>query len=166
MTKPMKPAKLSSEILQIFNTRIGDEYAAHYLYNCAHNWCLDKNYKKAAAFFKGEAEAELEHARALQDFVTQWNVMPEVPQVETKHRFESLADIINQAYKIEFDLYNAYNADSRKIMAKDLAIYDFLSKFRQIQTDSVAEFSDLLNALELINVDNPLDILYFEQTYF
>ena len=164
--QPMKPANISNEVLQIFNARIGDEYKAHYLYNSAYNWCLDKNYKKAAAFFKGEADAELDHARKLQDFVTQWNVLPEVPQVETNFEFESLVDIVNQAYQIEFELYKAYESDSRKILLKDLAIFDFLSYFRQIQMDSVAEFSDLLNALELIDVNNKLDILYFEQTYF
>lgn len=164
--QPIKPAKLSDEMLQIFNQRIGDEYAAHYLYVSAYNWCRDANYKKASAFFEDEAKAELEHAKKLEDFVTQWNCIPEIPQVETKHQFTSLVDIINQAYKIEFELYKAYEADSRKIMSKDLSIFDFLSEFRKIQTDSVEEFSDLLNALELIDPTDKFQLLYFEQTYF
>jgi ferritin len=165
-SSPIKPNKLPEEIVQILENRIGDEYAAHYLYNCAHNWCLDKNYKKAAQFFKGEAEAELEHARKLQDFITQWNIKPRIHQVETNREFSSLVDVINKSYKIEYDLYRAYLDDSKKIFLKDMAVFDFLSEFRKIQTDSVAEFSDLLNALDLINVNNPLDILYFEQAYF
>lgn len=163
---PMKPAKLSNEIVQMLSERIGDEYTAHYLYTAAYNWCMDKNYKKASQFFSGEAQAELEHAKKLQDFITQWNCIPTIPKVETEFQFESLVDVINQAYKIEFDLYKKYEADSKKMLTKDTAIFDFLSYFRQIQTDSVAEFSDLLNALELINVDSKLDILYFEETYF
>lgn len=163
---PMKPAKISDEVLQMFNSRIGDEYSAHFLYNAAANWCKNANYKKASAFFDGEAKAELEHAKKLQDFVTQWNCLPTIPQPETGKTFESLIDIINQAYKIEFDLYKAYESDSRKIMGKDLAIFDFLEEFRQIQTESVAEFSDLLNALELIDCNDKFQILYFEQTYF
>lgn len=164
--QPMQPAKLSDEILQMFNSRIGDEYSAHYLYNSAYNWCVDKNYKKASVFFKGEASAELEHAVSLQNFITQWNCIPVIPKVETHHTFNSLIDIINKAYKIEFDLYKAYESDSRKILAKDLSIFDFLQQFRKIQTESVAEFGDLLNALELIDPTDPFQILYFEQTYF
>lgn len=164
--KPLKPAKLSNEILQMLNERIGDEYSAHYLYTAAYNWCRDKNYKNAAKFFDAEASAELEHAKKLQDFITQWNCLPIIPKVETEFQFESLVDVINQAYKIEFDLYKKYESDSKKMMTKDTAIFDFLGYFRQIQTDSVAEFSDLLNALELLNPENLFELLYFEQQYF
>jgi ferritin len=56
--------------------------------------------------------------------------------------------------------------DSQSIFAIDLATFDFLQEFRQKQTDSVIEYSDLLAALELININNKLDVLHFEEIYF
>jgi hypothetical protein len=35
-----------------------------------------------------------------------------------------------------------------------------------IQNDEVSEYSDLLNALQLVNPDNKFELLYFENTYF
>jgi hypothetical protein len=34
------------------------------------------------------------------------------------------------------------------------------------QNQEVAEYSDLLNALELIDINNKLDVLFFEKNYF
>jgi hypothetical protein len=34
------------------------------------------------------------------------------------------------------------------------------------QNQSVIEYSDLLNAAMLVNVENNFEVLYFEQTYF
>jgi ferritin len=162
----MTPNKLSDKIVKFINDRLIDEYTAHYLYNAAANWCADKNYVKAAKFFAEEASAEIDHANGLQAYLTRWNVLPDVPKVETNHEFSGLVDIIEQAYTIEYDLYKKYNEISKQILVIDPSTFDFLEKYREIQNDSVAEFSDLLNALALINTDNLFELLYFEQTYF
>ena len=59
-----------------------------------------------------------------------------------------------------------YNESSSKVFPIDLTTFDFLQEFRKIQNESVAEYSDLLNALNLINVNNKFEILYFENNYF
>lgn len=46
------------------------------------------------------------------------------------------------------------------------ATHNFIQGMVDIQNQTVAEYSDLLNALYLVNVNNKLDLLYFEQTYF
>ena len=61
----LKPKTLPETIVSALNDRIADEYAAHYLYRGAANWCAGVNYKKAAAFFAAEAAAELEHSEKL-----------------------------------------------------------------------------------------------------
>ena len=162
----MTPNTLPDKIVSFLNSRIADEYAAYYLYNSATNWCKNKNYKKAAAFFEQEASAELDHARGLQNYMVQWNVTPSVRQVETNHKFDSLVDIINKSYEIEYNLWKAYNDISKSVLVIDPSTFDFLEKYREIQNESVAEFSDLLNALELIDSSDAFQILYFEQTYF
>jgi ferritin len=162
----VNPITLSDAVVNTLNARIGDEYTAHYFYNAAHNWCADKNYQNAAAFFAGETMSELEHAQKLQKYLVDWNCTPVLPQVETNFKFSSLADIVEKAYQLELDLFNKYLKDSQSIFAIDLATFDFLQGYRQTQTDSVIEYSDLLAALELINVNNKLDVLHFEEIYF
>lgn len=162
----LTPNKLPDKVINFLNERISDEYSAYYLYNCASNWCLDKAYFKAGSYFQKESQEELNHSRRLQDYLVQWNVLPKITPVEVYHEFSSLVDIINQAYQIEYDLYKKYNEISKIILVADPATFDFLEEFRQIQNKSVAEFSDLLNALKLINPDNKFELLYFEQTYF
>ena len=166
ISTPIVPIPLPADIVSMINDRLSDEYTAHYLYNCAANWCNDAGYLKAGSFFLEESKSELEHARKLQDFLVSWNIIPELKSVPTYHKFNDLVDVINQGYKIELDLYRKYEADSKKILVKDLPTFDFLEQFREIQRTSVAEYSDLLNALQLIDYRDKFQLLYFEQTYF
>jgi ferritin len=160
------PATLSPEVVRMLIERLGDEYTAHYFYRNACNWCTDKNYKNAAAYFAEEAKSELKHSRLLQDYMTAWNVMPVIPPVKMVPQFENLIDIVNKAYDLEYNLFLAYNENSTAVFPGDLATFDFLQELRIIQRTSVAEYSDLLNAAQLVNVSNNFEVLYFEQTYF
>lgn len=160
------PAKLNQKAVALLTERLKDEYTAHYFYRAAANWCFNVNYKKAAAYFEGEASSELEHAQGLQKYMDDWNIMPQIPAAPTEHNFNSLVEIINQAYKMEYDLLQAYNKSSSELFTEDLTSFDFLQSYRQIQNQSVIEYSDLLNALLLIDHNNKFEVLYFEQTYF
>lgn len=165
--KILNPIKLDDSVVSLLTERIKDEYTAHYYYRNATNWCLDANYKKAAKFFEEEANNELEHAKILQDYITSWNVIPNIPAVDPKTaNFNNLVEIINGGYKLEYNLLVDYNDTSSKLFNVDLTTFDFLQQLRTIQKESVAEYSDLLNALNLINVNNKFEILYFENTYF
>ncbi len=160
------PETLPAEVIEILDNRIADEYTAYYFYRNAANWCKNVNYKKAAAFFEAEATSELEHALGIQNYLTQWNLMPDLPVVDTKQTFTSLIDIINKAYDLEYGLYLKYSENQNSLCGVNAAVFNFIQKYTDIQIDSVAEYSDLLNALQLINVENKFDVLYFEQTYF
>lgn len=160
------PVVLSGDSVKLLTERLGDEYTAHYFYNSAANWCKGASYLKAAAFFAAEAMSELEHAQKLQAYMVDWNVNPVIPKVETHNDFGNLPEIVDAAYKLELGLFQKYIENSRALFVQDLATFDFLQKFRKIQTKSVAEYSDLLNALQLIDIDKRLDLLYFEETYF
>lgn len=160
-----QPVVLSGESVKLLTQRIGDEYTAHYFYNSAANWCAGAGYKKAAAFFTIETANELAHAQKLQKYLVDWNVLPVIPKVETHVDFGNLPEIIERAYELELDLYKKYIADSQVLFTSDLATFDFLQEFRGIQTESVTEYSDLLNALQLIDIDKRLDLLHFEELY-
>ncbi len=160
------PHTLSPEIIKILIERTGDEYTAHYFYRNAANWCEDKGYLKAAAYFTAEAASELTHAEKLQKYLTDWNAIPVIPPVKMIPSFVNLIDIVNKAYDMEFNLFNAYNSNSSFVFEADLATFDFLQELRIIQRTSVAEYATLLNAAELVNVENNFEVLYYEQTYF
>lgn len=160
------PVSLTDDIVSIFNERIGDEYTAHYFYRNAANWCRNANYKKATAFFDGEANSELDHAQGLQDYLTQWNLIPSIPSAPSNQSFTSLVDIINKAYNLEYGLFMKYSKDQQALLGVHPATFNFIQKYVDIQNDSVAEYSDLLNALLLVNIENKLDVLIFEDKYF
>lgn len=160
------PKTLADASVKILTDRLGDEYTAHYFYRNATNWCAGIGYLKAAAFFAQEAENELDHAKGLQKYLVDWNVMPLLPSIKPNVTFSDLIDIINKAYALEYALFESYNRDSKQLFDTDLTTFDFLTTYRTGQTESVIEYSDLLNAAELVNIDNKFEILYFEQTYF
>lgn len=165
--KILTPIKLNEAIVTLLTDRIKDEYTAHYYYRNAANWCKDANYVKAAAFFEAEAVNELEHAKMLQDYMISWNVVPMIPSTTPDStKFDNLIEIVNGGYKLEYNLLVDYNDISSKLFTIDLTTFDFLQQFRKIQNESVAEYSDLLNAANLINVNNKFEVLYFENKYF
>lgn len=160
------PQALNTAVSARLMNRLGDEYGAHYFYRAASDWCKNMGYFKAASYFQSEATSELDHAKLIRDYMTDWNTMPQIPESQHSHTFNSLVDIVNKAYSLELNLFNSYMNDSREIFSMDLATFDFLKQLRDIQTQSVAEYSDLLNGLMLINITNKFEVLYFENQYF
>jgi ferritin len=166
MPEITKPKTLPADIVTEIEKRIAGEYNAHYTYRNAANWCKNMNYKKAAAFFEAEAAYELEHANMLMDYLTQWNIIPKMMPVDPNIQFKSLVGIVDVAYDVEYNLLLNYSAMQSALSDAHPATFNFIQKFVDIQNESVAEYSDLLNALELVNINNKFEILYFEQTYF
>lgn len=162
----MKPQTLKPEVELILNSRLVDEYSAYYFYLNASNWCNGKGYTKAGSFFEKESGHELDHAKKLQNYLVDWNLEPKLPKVETQFKFTSLVEIINGAYKLEFELLQKYSEDTKKLILKDINSFNFIQQFLTIQNDSVKEFSDLLNVLELIDYEDKFQLSYFENNYF
>jgi ferritin len=162
------PVKLSSEIVTLLLPRLSDEFKAYYFYRAASNWCQNVGYFKAAAYFKAESEDELSHAKGIEDFLVNWNVTPELPVINKPTlTFENLSELISKAYEIEYALYEAYEDTSAKIFKTgDLCVFDFLQKYRTIQTQSVAEYSDMLNTLQGVNLSSKFEMLMLEENLF
>lgn len=163
----MTPEKLTSDISNLLNQRIGDEYKAHYFYRQVANYCENVGFLKAAEYFKSEAADELTHAEELQKYLTDWNVQPNLYPIEPPKKVTGLVDAIEKAYKMEYDLYEAYDEISMEIFnKKDLCTFDFLQKFRNIQRLAVAEYSTFLNQLETIDQEDKNWVYEFEKRAF
>ena len=165
-TSDVKLYSLSDKVVKLLTDRLKDEYAAHYFYRAAANWCNDVNYKKAAAFFENEAVDELTHAQKLQDYMTGFNIVPQIPSANPKHEFTNLIDIVNEAYALELNLMKSYNQISNLVFSDDITTFDFLTELRNIQKTAVVEYNDLVNATNLVSKTDKFQVLYFEQTYF
>ena len=163
---PMSPRTLDPTIVSALEARLKDEYTAHLIYKNAANWCKNVNYKHAAAFFEAEAADELTHAQKLQDYLTQWNVLPQIPVCAVPNTLTSLVDCINVAYEFEYALLKSYSDLQNTLDGPHPATFNFVQQFVDIQNESVGVFSDLLNGLMLVDVTNRLDLLVFEGEYF
>lgn len=164
----IKPNQLEGEVVQMLLPRLQDEYTAFYFYRAASNWCQGVGYEKAAEFFANESKDELEHAGKIEKYLVDWNVTPDLPALQRPPlEFANLISIIEQAYKIEYDLYEQYEKTSMEIFnAQDTCTFDFLQQFRMLQTKSVAEYSDKLNMLEGVEPTGKFEMLLLEKNLF
>ena len=163
----MKPHSLDKGVVDLLAPRHLDEMDAFYFYRAASNWCQGVGYFKAAAFFAAESEDEIEHAAKIEKYLVDWNItvpLPTVPKPQVD--FSGLLEVLEEAYKIEYDLYEAYEETSKKLFNMDLCTFDFLQQFRLIQTKSVAEYSDKLNLLEDVDGKDKFKLLLLEEKLF
>lgn len=163
----MKPKKLDQSVVNLLVPRLSDELHAFYQYRAISNWCSNVGYFKASKYFSKESEDELSHAKGIEDFLTQWNITPALKDVKTPQtEFKSLVEVIELAYSTEFHLYEMYEESSVRIFEMgDLCVFDFLQKYRTIQSNSVAEYSDMLNVLEGVE-STKFNLLLLEETLF
>ena len=98
--------------------------------------------------------------------MTDFNIIPQIPQAPIDHKFDNLIEIVHGAYKMELGLMKAYNKDSQDLFSEDITTFDFLTEFREIQKGAVVEYNDLINGSELVDTKDKFQVLYFEQTYF
>jgi ferritin len=160
------PKTLTPEIVDVLNAALVEEYTAHYFYRGASNWCAGVGYTKAAAYYANEANAELEHALKLQKYIVDWNATPALPAVKFNGQFAHLIDTVNKAYAIEYQLGDKYMNWASQMFNTHLMTFNFLQEFVDIQNGSIAESSDLLNAAQLVDTSNKLDLLHYEERYF
>jgi ferritin len=163
----MKPYSLDKGVVDLLAPRHLDEMDAFYFYRAASNWCQGVGYFKAAAFFAAESQDELEHAAKIEKYLVDWNITVPLPTVpKPRVDFSGLLEVLEEAYKIEYDLYEAYEDTSKKLFNMDLCTFDFLQQFRLIQTKSVAEYSDKLNLLEDVDGKDKFKLLLLEEKLF
>jgi ferritin len=163
----LKPKVLPAEIVDLLLPRLQDEHNAYYMYRSASNWCQNVGFFKAAKFFAAESADELLHAKKIEDYLTEWNVIPELPTVKQPIlEFASLMDVIEKAYLIEYTLYEDYEDTSAKIMKLgDVCTFNFLLEFNSIQQKSVAEYSDKINMLDGVT-GSKFEMLLLEKSLF
>lgn len=162
----MKPKTLPPNSVSVLQARLSDEYAAYYHYNALGNWCKNVGYNKAAEFFLSESADELTHAKKIENYLIDWNVIPDMPEImQPKTVFKSLVEGIEDSYSLEWNLYEDYEKDGMKMMASDLCTFNLIQELLNIQVKSVAEYSDKLNMLEGVDTSKT-NLLLLEKKLF
>lgn len=157
---------LDKALVALLQSVLIEEYTAFYFYRNAANYCSNVGFDKAAAYFQKESEDELVHAKKLETYLTDWNIMPVLNQIDMPESISGLKNAIKKAYDMELSLYDLYNEISQKAVAVNAELFTFLDFFRIQQQTSVAEYTTLINKLELINSDDKFQIYVFEKEEF
>lgn len=164
----MKPNSINQATIDALLVRLKDEFTAYYFYRSASNWCKNVGFVKASEYFAAESEDELKHAKKIEDFLVDWNVDVKLPYIESpQSSFLNLVDVIEKAYQLEYNLYLGYDFTSEEVMErKEHTTYGFLQFFRDIQLKSVAEYSDMLNLLDGVDIRDKAKLLLLDEHLF
>ena len=164
----MKPNSINQATIDALLVRLKDEFTAYYFYRSASNWCKNVGFVKASEYFAAESEDELVHAKKIENFLVDWNVDVKLPYIETpQSSFLNLVDVIEKAYQLEYNLYLGYDFTSEEVMErKEHTTYGFLQFFRDIQLNSVAEYSDMLNLLDGVDIRDKAKLLLLDEHLF
>lgn len=152
----MQIKSLEKNVISILNDRLGDEFAAERFYIAAYNWCKLNGFDKAAEYYKGEASTERSHQHLIMSQLTGWNSNPVLPTVDASPTFSSIGDILERAYKMEYDLYQAYEKSMDEV---DEGCEMFLMQFISIQNAAVIEIADMIKKIEGITDNATMRLL-------
>lgn len=162
----IKPNKISDSLVSEVMPLIQSEYDAFYHYRALENWCRGVGYNIAADFFAKESQDELSHAKVLERYLVDWNVIVKLPEIETpKVSFSDLGAGISDSYKMEYDLYQLYQKKVKKVFDMDPALFGVLQERLEVQLKAVIEYSDKLNMLEGVELTKT-NLLLLESKLF
>jgi ferritin len=162
----MTPNKLEQKSVNTLLPLLTSEYDAFYHYRALSNWCKGVGYEKAAEFFAKESEDELSHAKKIEQYLVDWNVVVMLPEiVEPKVEFKSLVEGLEYSYKLEYKLYEDYEKAGEKMFSSDLCTFGLIQELLKVQLSAVSEYSDKLNMLEGVS-GSKFELLMLEEKLF
>jgi ferritin len=149
----------------IIMPRVQDELNARYFHESAAAWCRTNGYKKAAKYYANEALQEDSHYKKWTNYLSDWNVKINLPAIPQPPVFESLIDVLEKQYQIEYDLNEAYELDAINMFPLCQTCFKLIQEFVQIQNDSVIESNNLVTqAYNYIVTDH--NLVLFEENNF
>ena len=151
--------------IAIIMPRVQDELNARYFYESAAMWCRMNGYDKAAQYFTSEAEQENKHYNIWAEYLADWNVQINFPPIPKPMQFESLINVLEQQYLIEFALFEAYEKDAIAMFPIGQNEYSIIQKFIKIQSASVIESNNLLTKAYNYLTNDP-NLVNFEEDNF
>jgi ferritin len=162
----INPNKLEANVVKLLLPRLEDEFDAAYQYRAGENWAKGEGFDRAAEYFAKESADELVHAKKIEKYLVDWNVIPNLPKIDPpKLVFTSLVDAVGFFYQMEYDLFEAYKKTGNEMREIDLSTFALMQEFIEIQRKSVAEWSDKLNILKDVS-GTKFELLMLEKKLF
>ena len=157
MTKSLAP-----DIAQALSERATSEMYASNFYRSASGWARNAGLSNTAKYFANEADQEQVHLSLLLDYLADWNV-PTIPALPPPCDLpNTLGEILQYAYDMEYKLGEDYNTTRLAIQHTDLFTYDFLEFYTKRQTEAIIEYNDLIKKHSASTMDLWFDLMVMD----
>lgn len=98
-------AVIHNDLIKLLNYRIQQEEYSSRLYKSMSVWLNVNGFAGAAKLWESYSEEELKHAKWAYEYLTDLNILPEVPALmQPVDKFKSLSDIVILSYKHEVEI--------------------------------------------------------------
>lgn len=155
---------MPQEAVDLLNPIFIQESTARYFYEASRTWARGKGYCGAERQFSCYVHYHKHSIKKLMNVFADWNGDIKYDGVPAPQSyFLALPDVIGDAAGVEESLMLAYNKASPAIMEVNLGIFDEVEKLRQRETEFYQEMDEFVEKLKLINVKDPLSILYYDR---
>ena len=143
---------LSNEMTDKLNEQLNLEFYSANLYLQMSAWCDDKGFEGAASFLRAHSTEEMQHMQRLFNYLIDTGAMPVLGTIAAPPvQFDSLMDVLDQAYKHEQLITNAINALAHTAMAcQDYSTFNFLQWYVAEQHEEEKLFKSILDKLTLV----------------
>ncbi len=113
-------------------------------------------------YFLGESAEELTHYQIIVEFMNDMGDCADLPKIEAiTDKVTCIGDALEIGYEIETDVYNHYKTLAKDALKEDLAVYNFLQQFIDIQVKAVGAYGDLLAKYKI--AEETKEILEFDE---
>ena len=113
-------------------------------------------------YFLAESAEELTHYKIIVEFMNDMGDCADLPKIEAiEDKVKNIGDALEIGYETETDVYNHYKDFAKDALKEDLAVYNFLQQFIDIQVKAVGAYGDLLAKYKI--AEETKEILEFDQ---
>lgn len=154
----------TTQIQELLEPQIAAEASARSFYEAARTWARRKGYPGAERQFSCYVHYHKHDLKMILNIFADWDIDVTMPAVESPGAVpEALPDVLDASLAIETKLMGEYNTISQDLFEMNVSIYDSLRKVQKKQTKYFQEINEFVERLKLMNVNNGLDLVYFDR---
>jgi ferritin len=113
-------------------------------------------------YFLAESVEELTHYQIIVEFMNDMGDCADLPKIDAiEDKVKNIGDSLEIGYETETDVYNHYKDFAKEALKEDLAVYNFLQQFIDIQVKAVGAYGDLLAKYKI--AEETKEILEFDE---
>lgn len=157
--------KMPQEAIDLLTPIIVSEETARYFYEAARTWARGKGYPGAERQFNCYVHYHKHNLKKLMNTFADWNGKIVFGTISAPASYfpGGLPDAITEAANVEEGLMGQYNKAATAIMGLHLGIFDEVDDLRKRETGFYQEMDEFVEKLQLIDVKNGLDLVYFDR---